>query len=61
MQQCGDDEEFLHELLGDFKSEIETQLTSIDATIQVSARKSRFIFKEMDQLCVLCHLNCARY
>ena len=35
MQQCGDDEEFLHELLADFKSELETQLTSIAATIQV--------------------------
>ena len=38
LQQCGDDEEFLHELLADFKSELETQLTSIAATIQVSYR-----------------------
>lgn len=33
--QCGDDEEFLHELLGDFRSELETQLSNIAATIQV--------------------------
>jgi hypothetical protein len=35
LQQCGDDEEFLHELLADFRSELETQLVSIAATIQV--------------------------
>ena len=35
LQQCGDDEEFLRELLADFRSELETQLTSIAATIQV--------------------------
>jgi hypothetical protein len=35
LQQCGDDEEFLHELLADFRSELETQLISIAATIQV--------------------------
>ena len=35
MQQCGDDEEFLHELLADFRTELEAQLTSIAATIQV--------------------------
>ena len=37
LQQCGDDEEFLRELLGDFRSELNTQLASIEATIQVRA------------------------
>ena len=35
LQQCGDDEEFLHELLTDFRNELQTQLTSIAGTIQV--------------------------
>jgi hypothetical protein len=35
MQQCGDDEEFLRELLADLKSETETQLVNIEATIAV--------------------------
>ena len=35
MQQCGEDEEFLHELLNDFRGELETQLASIAETIQV--------------------------
>jgi hypothetical protein len=35
MQQCGEDEEFLRELLADLRSETETQLVSIEATIQV--------------------------
>lgn len=35
MQQCGDDEEFLRELLVDLRSETETQLANIQATIQV--------------------------
>jgi len=35
MQQCGDDEEFLRELLSDLRSEMQTQLTNISATIQV--------------------------
>ena len=35
MQQCGDDEEFLRELLADLRSEVQTQLSNIAATIQV--------------------------
>jgi hypothetical protein len=35
MQQCGDDEEFLRELLADLKSETETQVVNIEATIAV--------------------------
>jgi hypothetical protein len=35
MQQCGDDEEFLRELLADLRSETETQVLSIEGTIQV--------------------------
>ena len=35
MQQCGDDEEFLRELLADLRSETETQLVNIEGTIAV--------------------------
>jgi hypothetical protein len=35
MQQCGDDEDFLRELLGDLRAETEAQLAAIRATIQV--------------------------
>lgn len=36
MQQTGDDEEFLRELLADLRSETNTQLAAIEAIIQVS-------------------------
>ena len=36
MEQCGEDEEFLRELLEDLKTETETQLHSIGNVIQVS-------------------------
>jgi hypothetical protein len=36
MQQCGDDEEFLKELLADLRSETETQLVNIEGIIAVS-------------------------
>lgn len=35
MQQCGDDEEFLRELLADLRQEVETQVIKIAVTIQV--------------------------
>lgn len=35
MQQCGEDEEFLRELLGDLRQETETQLVNIEGTIAV--------------------------
>lgn len=35
MQQVGDDEEFLKELLADLRSELQTQLTTIQGIIQV--------------------------
>lgn len=35
MQQCGDDEEFLHELLEDLRTELETQVTTIAGIIAV--------------------------
>lgn len=38
MQQCGDDEEFLRELLGDLRTETETQLVNIEATIAVRVK-----------------------
>jgi hypothetical protein len=37
MQQVGDDEEFLRELLADLRSETETQLGAIAGIIQVSS------------------------
>jgi hypothetical protein len=38
LQQCGDDEEFLRELLADLRSETETQVANITTTIQVSPK-----------------------
>jgi hypothetical protein len=35
MQQCGDDEEFLRELLGDLKAETDAQMVKIEETIRV--------------------------
>lgn len=37
VQQCGDDVEFLRELLGDLRSETDGQLKTIAATVQVRA------------------------
>jgi hypothetical protein len=42
MQQVGDDEDFLRELLSDLRSETETQLNNIAAIIQVSSIFSLF-------------------
>lgn len=36
MEQCGDDEEFLRELLDDLRGEADTQLTKIEEIIAVS-------------------------
>ncbi len=36
MQQCGEDEEFLRELLDDLRSETDTQMLKIEETIRVS-------------------------
>ena len=36
MQQCGEDEEFLRELLADLRSETDTQMAKIEETIMVS-------------------------
>lgn len=36
MQQCGDDEEFLRELLADLRDETNTQMVKIESTINVS-------------------------
>jgi hypothetical protein len=35
MQQCGEDEEFLRELLADLRSETDTQMAKIAETIRV--------------------------
>ena len=35
MQQCGDDEEFLRELLADLRSETDTQMEKIEETLKV--------------------------
>ena len=36
MEQCGDDEEFLRELLSDLRHEVDTQWHKIDAAVEVS-------------------------
>lgn len=39
MQQVGEDEEFLRELLNDLRGEVDSQLSNIAAIIQVSHRQ----------------------
>ena len=49
MQQCGDDEEFLRELLGDLRDETDTQMVKIDEIIRVSSfgrKKAERVVKE---------------
>jgi ferritin-like metal-binding protein YciE len=38
MQQCGDDEEFLRELLDDLRSETDTQIEKIEETLKVKSQ-----------------------
>ena len=45
MQQCGDDEEFLRELLDDLRSETDTQMQKIDETIKVKTDNLTFCKK----------------
>lgn len=44
MQQCGDDEEFLRELLDDLRTETQTQLSNIDAITQVRNKYTVFSY-----------------
>jgi hypothetical protein len=41
MQQCGEDEEFLRELLADLRSETDTQMAKIEETIRVRPKNGR--------------------
>ena len=46
MQQCGDDEEFLREVLADLRTEVEAQLSIIAEIINVS------IFARVNPVCI---------
>ena len=50
MQQCGDDEEFLRELLADLRSETDTQMSKIEETIKVRLMCSRTRCQLLDLL-----------
>ena len=41
MQQCGDDEEFLRELLGDLRDETDSQMARMDEIVQVRRLRGR--------------------
>ena len=43
MQQCGEDEEFLRELLADLRSETDTQMAKIEETIRVRRNERAWI------------------
>ena len=43
MDQCGNDEEFLRELLVDLRTEADTQLAAIGAIIQVRKKEREFL------------------
>ena len=47
MQQCGDDEDFLRELLDDLRSETDTQMLKIEETIRVSCCKQKCLKTNM--------------
>ena len=49
MQQCGDDEEFLRELLDDLRSETDTQMSKIEETLGVSSRMP-FVCRSLSDL-----------
>ena len=42
MEQCGDDEEFLRELLADLRGETDSQVAKIEETIRVRGKKNAF-------------------
>lgn len=43
MEQCGDDEEFLRELLDDLRGETDAQLAKIEEEIRVSKNVLRYV------------------
>ena len=43
MQQCGDDEEFLRELLGDLRDETDSQMSRMDDIIKVRSILNRWL------------------
>jgi len=51
MQQCGDDEEFLRELLSDLRSETDTQMAMMEEIIQNPSDGNPFI-----QICRAAHV-----
>lgn len=55
MQQCGDDEEFLRELLGDLRTETDTQMSQMEIIIQV-----RFILLYLNLKIIIPKLNTNR-
>ena len=54
MEQCGDDEEFLQELLGDLKGEIDTQIVKMDGVLEVSCILCIGVVIVLMPLLVLC-------
>ena len=50
MEQCGDDEEFLHELLSDLRGEIDAQIVKIDEVLKVSFERHALAFWTLDPL-----------
>ena len=53
MQQCGEDEEFLRELLADLRSETDTQMAKIEETIQVG------VFVVVRKNACVCYVCCS--
>lgn len=43
MEQCGDDEDFLRELLADLRGETDTQVAKIEETIRVSQERLYYV------------------
>lgn len=52
MEQCGDDEEFLRELLSDLRGEIDAQIVKMDEVLQVRRSQKRLQpMKNMNEQC----------
>jgi len=47
MEQCGDDEDFLPELLSDLRDEIDEQIVKIDEVLKVSDGNHAWTLEEM--------------
>jgi hypothetical protein len=49
MEQCGDDEDFLRELLSDLRGEIDAQIVKMDEVLQVRGQPEKIAHEKMNK------------